>query len=285
MASQVREQSNGPGSVVADCGNGARRFSGVGMVRLIQGDALAILPTLAAGSVDVALTDPPYSSGGMFRGDRLQSTRSKYVMSDTILSRPEFDGDNRDQRGWAFWAALWLSELRRVVVPGGLLFSFVDWRQLPTATDVLQAAGWVWRGIIPWNKTEAVRPQRGRFRAQCEYILIGSNGPWLEQADRCLPGFFTYGINAAEKRHTTGKPVALLRDLLQVTRPGAVVLDPFMGSGSCGVACVQTGRSFIGIECNPAYFAVAQDWLRETEAQPRLALAEPVPQPGLGLAA
>lgn len=192
------------------------------MIRLIQGDALAVLPTLSAASVDAVVTDPPYSSGGMFRGDRMQTTRAKYVMTDTQLSRPEFDGDNRDQRGWGYWAALWFAELRRIVKPGGLMFCFTDWRQLPTATDVLQAAGWVWRGIIPWNKTEAVRPQRGRFRAQCEYVLVGSNGPWLEQTTVCLPGFYSYVVNSSEKRHTTGKPVELLRDILQVTRPGAV---------------------------------------------------------------
>jgi site-specific DNA-methyltransferase (adenine-specific) len=238
--------------------------------RLILGDALAILPTLPAGTVDAVLTDPPYSSGGMFRSDRMQTTREKYVMTDTVLVRPEFDGDNRDQRGWQFWASLWFSELRRLVKPGGLLFCFIDWRQLPAATDVLQAGGWVWRGIIPWNKSEAVRPQRGRFRAQCEYILVGSNGPWVEQTAVCLPGFFSYVVNAKEKRHTTGKPVELLGDLLQATGPGAVILDPFMGSGATGVACLRMGRAFIGIEQNPAYFRIAQDWLRETEAQPAL---------------
>lgn len=242
----------------------------MGAMELYHGDALAILPTLPAGSVDVALTDPPYSSGGMFRGDRMQSTGVKYVMTGTQLSRPEFDGDNRDQRGWAFWSSLWLAELKRVVVPGGLLFMFTDWRQLPTASDVLQAGGWVWRGIIPWNKSEAVRPQRGRFRAQCEYVLVGSNGPWIEQTAVCLPGFFSYVVNPKEKRHTTGKPVQLLADLLQATRPGAVVLDPFMGSGSTGVACAMTGRSFVGIEVNPDYYQVAAAWLREVEAQPAL---------------
>ena len=244
-------------------------------IQLFAGDALALLPTLPAESVDMVLTDPPYSSGGMFRGDRMQTTRDKYVVTGTQLSRPEFDGDNRDQRGWAYWAALWFGELRRIVKPGGLLCVFIDWRQLPTCTDALQAGGWVWRGIIPWNKSEAVRPQRGRFRAQCEYILVGSNGPWAEQNDVCLPGFFSYVVNVAEKRHTTGKPVQLLVDLLQVTRPGAVVLDPFMGSGSTGVACVRTGRSFIGIELNPDYYRIAQAWLREAQHQPLLGLAEP----------
>lgn len=239
-------------------------------MRLYQGDALAILPTLPAASVDCVLTDPPYSSGGMFRGDRVGATFAKYMTSDTVTRRPEFDGDNRDQRGWAFWTALWLAELKRVVVPGGLLCLFTDWRQLPTASDVLQAGGWVWRGIIPWNKSEAARPQVGRFRAQCEYILTASNGPWAAQVEVCLPGFYSYVVNANEKRHTTGKPVQLLADILQVTRPGAVVLDPFMGSGSTGVACMMTGRSFIGIEVNADYFAVASDWLREVEAQPAL---------------
>ena len=134
----------------------------VGAVRLYRGDALAVLATLGDGSVDAVVTDPPYSSGGQFRGDRAQVTNDKYLNSEDRDLYLPFTGDNRDQRGYLYWSALWLSQALRVTRPGGVIAVFTDWRQLPTTTDAIQCGGWVWRGIVPWNKTEAGR-KRGGF--------------------------------------------------------------------------------------------------------------------------
>jgi len=71
--------------------------------------------------------------------------------------------------------------------------------------------------------------------------------------------------------HKSQKPIKLIRELIEkFTKPGDTILDPFMGSGTTGVACVQTGRSFIGIEIDPAYFAIAERRIAEAQAQPRL---------------
>ena len=115
------------------------------------GEALAMLQTLPDASVDALITDPPYSSGGAFRGDRMGSTTTKYVDNRDTLHRADFAGDNRDQRAYGYWCGLWLSECLRIVRPGGIACLFTDWRQLPTTTDALQAGGWVWRGIAAWG--------------------------------------------------------------------------------------------------------------------------------------
>ena len=74
-----------------------------------------------------------------------------------------------------------------------------------------------------------------------------------------------------DKQHPTQKPLALIKELiLSCTLEGDTVLDPFMGSGTTGVACVQTGRNFIGIEIDPAYFAIAEKRIAEAQLQPRL---------------
>ena len=73
--------------------------------------------------------------------------------------------------------------------------------------------------------------------------------------------------------HPTQKPVTLMkRILLDYTHEGDTILDPFMGSGTTGVACVQTGRNFIGIEIDPTYFAIAERRIQEAQLQPRLPL-------------
>jgi site-specific DNA-methyltransferase (adenine-specific) len=88
---------------------------------LWRADALALLPTLAEASVDALITDPPYSSGGMVRGDRMNDVHTKYVNNDSRSGQAlaDFAGDNRDQRGYGYWCALWLGEALRVVRPGG----------------------------------------------------------------------------------------------------------------------------------------------------------------------
>ncbi len=220
------------------------------------------------------ITDPPYSSGGQFRGDRLLSTRNKYVNSEYVGNYQDFTGDNRDQRGYLYWSALWLSQALRITKPGGVLCIFTDWRQLPTTTDAIQCGGWVWRGIVPWNKTEAARPQKGRFRQQCEYVVWGTNGPMGEKTDLCLPGFFSYVTLATNKgkKHIAEKPLSLMIDILNITQTGATILDPFMGVGTTGEACIQTGRNFIGIELIPANYSFSQRRLQAAQRQQILSL-------------
>ena len=112
----------------------------------------------------------------MFRGDRTAKPSQKYVHTRVAVRRPEFAGDNRDARSWAHWCALWLGLCLRIVRPGGYALLFTDWRQLPAATDALQAGGWVWRGVIAWDKGLASRiPHTGYFRHQCEYVQLTEN--------------------------------------------------------------------------------------------------------------
>lgn len=226
-------------------------------VTLYHTEALAFLRSLSAESVDAIITDPPYSSGGFSRADRSKKPSEKYVHGASKRQYPEFEGDNRDQRSFLAWATMWLSECQRVTKPGGLLLCFTDWRQLPIMTDAIQCGGWVWRGIVPWDKTEASRPSRGWFRSQCEYVLTASRGSIGKEQDRkvsaCLPGIFREHVRPAEKLHMTGKPVALMKKLLEVLPPDSLVLDPFAGSGTTLLAARDLKHRAIGVEMSPDY--------------------------------
>lgn len=87
-----------------------------GQATLYLGDCLEVLPTLH--DVDALITDPPYSSGGMVRGDRMQATRDKYQSTGVKVEHPDFTGDNRDQRGFLAWASLWLMLAQGRAGPG-----------------------------------------------------------------------------------------------------------------------------------------------------------------------
>ena len=225
---------------------------------LHHGDCLEWLRTLPSASVDALITDPPYSSGGAFRGDRMADTDSKYTQAQYQGRNPSFDGDTRDQRSFAYWEALVLSECLRIVRPGGVCAVFTDWRQLPSTTDAVQAGGWVWRGIAVWDKSEGVRPQKGRFRSQSEYVVWGSRGPMpLDRSAPVLPGVLRSVVRQDDKHHQTGKPTEVMRWLARFCERGGVILDPFAGSGTTGVGALLEGYSFVGCEKSPEYFNIA----------------------------
>ncbi len=241
-------------------------------VRVIHGESLAVLQSLPDAAFDAVITDPPYSSGGMTRGDRAGLTVSaKYVRSDSErFASAGFDGDNRDQRGWAYWCQLWLSECLRVTRPGGYILMFTDWRQLPAATDAIQAGGWVWRGILSWDKGPAARAGAPHyFRHQCEYVAWGTRGGcqpcegWPRAGEGCYPGAYTAPVTQGDKYHVTGKPTKLMRDLLRCVPPEGLILDPFGGSGTTAVACAIEGRRCVTIEQSAEYAGIATRRVRE----------------------
>lgn len=227
-------------------------------VTIYHGEAMAVLADLPTGSADVLLTDPPYSSGGMFRSDRTVDPTGKYrgwsQNADGSSRKPTaqygtFGGDCRDQWSWIRWCAAWGVETLRVVRPSGIAFQFTDWRQLPATTDAMQFAGWTWQGLLVWDKGVG-RPMAGRFRNHLEYIVWATNG-----AHQGVEGVYPSAlisvptVGHGEREHVTQKPTRLLAELLRVV-PGAplAVLDPFMGSGSTLVAAKNEGHKVIGIE-------------------------------------
>ncbi len=231
-----------------------------GSVTLIHGDALEILLELAADGrrFGAVLTDPPYSSGGNVR-DKAMAPSRKYLQSGQALTYPEFQGDGRDQRSYLAWSTMWMGRARDLVSAGGIIATFSDWRQLPVTTDAVQAAGWVWRGVVPWDKTEASRPQRGRYRNQSEFVVWGSNGA-RPLGGPIAPGVFRMPV-PRHKHHIAGKPVDLMKGLMSIME--GPVLDPFAGSATVGVACLEAGIGYVGIEVDDTYFEIASMRLEE----------------------
>ncbi|AKC79693.1 adenine methyltransferase [Xanthomonas arboricola] len=227
--------------------------------QLLQGDALTILPTLEANLFDALITDPPYASGGLTAAARARPPSTKYCRDG---GHADFVGDERDQRSHLKWMHLWLSECARVLKDGAPVLLFTDWRQLPLTTDALQIAGFTWRGITVWDKTEGVRPQLGRFRNQAEYIVWGSKGNMpLDRRAPVLPGVIRESVRKADKHHLTGKPTELMRQLVRICEAGGRVLDPFAGSGTTLVAAEMESYSWTGIEMTQHYAQLSRERL------------------------
>ncbi len=242
------------------------------MISLYQGDCLELMKEIPDGSVDMVLTDPPYSSGGLFAEDRKATTRTKYTNRDYngAARFQNFSGDNMDQRSFTEFMRMVLSKTRQKSKAESVCAAFVDWRNIAAMIDALQSAGWIYRGIIVWDKGNS-RPIPNRFRNDCEYVIWGTNGPRkTEYIDGVFIGagcYHTKSVPTKQKHHQTEKPVELLEKLLAICESGGTVLDPFMGSGSTGVACVNTGCSFIGMELDPGYFETAKRRIDEAEGK------------------
>jgi site-specific DNA-methyltransferase (adenine-specific) len=231
---------------------------------LYNGDALEILRTFPDASFDAIVTDPPYCSGGMTMRERAKPASAKYVQSKQKTHWHDFDNESMDQNAWAMWTYQWLKECRRVAKEGAPLVVFTDWRQLPLLTSLIQWAGWRWMGIAVWDKTGACRPQLGRFAAQAEYIVWGAKGGMpLKRGVGTLPSVFRHRVEPiGTKLHLTGKPLALMEEVLQIVEPGGTVLDPFAGSGTTLLAARNLGLGSVGIESNATYYQIAKDRLR-----------------------
>ncbi len=238
-------------------------------------DCLEGIKDVPDQSVDLILTDPPYSSGGAFSGDRKSRTGVKYADTayNGATSLPDFSGDNMDQMGFMEFSRQVFAKCREKTKPEGVLAAFIDWRNLPAFCCALQAAGWVWRGIAVWHKPNG-RPQKGRYRNEFEFIVWGSNGPMpFDRGVGCLPGYYKYpNVASKDRKHQTEKPLQLIEDLLKIVPEGSTVLDPFIGSGTTAVACLRSGRNYIGFELSKEYHAIATqrvadevDSLLETE--------------------
>ena len=239
-------------------------------VSIYHADVFDVIEEVAR--FDALITDPPYSSGGLFRGDRKQSSLSKYVSSGA-LGRVEFSGDSRDQRGFAAWVMLWSGAARMSTPPGAPCLVFTDWRQLPTVTDAIQGGGWIWDGIGVWNKPNG-RVQRQRFALDNEYIVLGRNGPKAGVLPAAEAAYYPRGVftlaprHSGKRQHIAEKPLSVMEWLVPFCPKGGTVLDPFMGSGTTLVAARDQGRKAIGADidehwCEVAAERVAQATLME----------------------
>ncbi len=197
---------------------------------------------------------------------RMQTTNRKYSTVNKLNYLPDFEGDQKDQRSWIWWTYAWLKLAKCCVKPGGVFIIFTDWRQYPALTDALQWSGWQWRGCAVWDKINA-RPQKGRPRQQCEFLIWGSNDKLPSDREvPILPGLYQYTSPPTNQRvHQTQKPVELMRDLVKFCEPGGKILDPFMGSGTTILASLLEGYTSIGIEKSKEIFEAAEKRLNDSK--------------------
>jgi DNA modification methylase len=232
------------------------------LVTIYHGEALDILDGIATASVDLILTDPPYSSGGSLEAQK--NTKAQGLRSATVQHADFewFAADNMTTGGliWLLRAALIRG--RRILRPNRAALVFTDWRMVPHVAPALESSGLRYRNMIVWDKRSAGLGTG--FKPAHEIVLEYANGATEYQALDGQNVIRLARVHASEREHNAQKPVALLNELIRVCAPiSGLVVDPFMGSGSTMVAAKSTSRRAIGIEIEERYCEIAANRCRQ----------------------
>ena len=227
----------------------------IGSATIYLGDCREVIPQLPP--VELVITDPPYSSGA--RTDSERQVRGSMLRS--MEDADWFSHDAMTSWGFTWFIRSVFSDLRQKIPEGTHVYVFIDWRQTPNVYGMLEACGYRVNQCLVWAKTHF--GMGTYWRNQHENIVFASNGMPADMLDRGMGSVITAAnVSPATRVHPTEKPEGLLATLIKAT-PGATVFDPFMGSGSTGVAALKCGRKFIGCEINPGHFDTACRRLEE----------------------
>jgi DNA modification methylase len=239
-----------------------RRKEQIGDCTLYLGDCLEVMPTLPP--VSHAITDPPYeafmhkskeASARRIRLDGRAELRCLDFEAIDNIRKPMIDETIRLSNGWVLYFC----------TPEGV----------GPYADVINASPAKYKRACVWVKPDSTPQLNGQGPAMgAESFVVAWCGKgyakWNAGGKR---GVYTHLTNPPDRHHghPTEKPVRLMVELLQdFTNAGETILDPFMGSGTTGVACVQLQRKFIGIELDETYFDISCKRIEEAHKQPSL---------------
>lgn len=223
-------------------------------LRLYHGNAVDVLRDMPDGSIDAAVFDPPYRT---ISGGSNQGKAGKWQRPGGMLSKN--DGKIFDHNDLA--PEIYLPEIFRVLREDAHVYLMTNVFNL-TQMNIMQTvreAGFKIHNLLPWRKNNAT-PNRW-YMKDVEYTILARKGrafPINNLGARTSMTVFPHPLDwdnvPTPKSHPTEKPVNLMKTYIEnSTQPGEVVLDSFMGSGATGVAAVEAGRRFVGIELDGEY--------------------------------
>lgn len=221
-------------------------------VTLLQGDCMELIKNIPDNSISCIITDPPYkmnhSTGGCTNIGMKNKWQGNIKAGNTVMG---FD--------LSIKFSDWLPEIYRVLQESGHCYIFCNDKNLQELMNECSKVGFRESNILVWIKNNAC-PNR-YYMKNCEFILFlykGAAKPINNMGDKAA--IQVDNINGKNKLHPTQKPIGLLkRFVLNSTNENDIILDPFMGCGSTGVAASEIGRDFIGIELDENYFNIAKE--------------------------
>ena len=222
------------------------------MIDLRQGDCLEVLKSMPSESIDLIVTDPPYKTTS--RGN---AGNSGGMLQKEINKKGQvFNFNDIDCEKYA-------PEFYRVLKDGSHCYIMTNHINLIHILNTFTANGFHFIKSLIWDKGNKIMGQY--YMSQFEYILFFRKGKGIK-INNCgtsdilsVPNKKLKDTNG-KNLHDTEKPVNLMKILIEnSSAENELVLDPFMGIGSTGIACMNTNRNFIGIELDQKYFEIAKE--------------------------
>jgi DNA modification methylase len=219
-------------------------------ITIYHGDALDFTEPVVA---DIFVTDPPYSRAGAVHTGRssIAGTASDAAGSDQF---------------WLYWFSSAAQRLTERTRPDGCGFVFCDYRTIALVEKAMARAstGWSVSQCLVWDRQSM--GLGSPFRASHELIAFCRGPKFVWAGSKSITNVLRYRWPYGEhEHHPAEKPVSLLSFLIETTtQPGALVLDPFAGSGSTLVAARQTGREAIGMELEEVHCITAVERLSQS---------------------
>lgn len=212
-------------------------------MKLIYGDCLDVMRDMPDESIDLIVTDPPYlinykSAMG------LKCSNNKPILGDNDHGLIEKS----------------IQEMYRLLKNDSAAYVFSSPKKIDYFIRYCREAGFVIKNSIIWVKNNwSAGDLKAAYGGQYEVILLLNKGRRYINGNRLSDVWFFDRVPFQKQHHQNEKPVVLLEQcIIKHSGNGDIVFDPFMGSGSTGIACIHTGRRFIGIEKDADYFEIAR---------------------------
>lgn len=227
---------------------------------LMKGDCLERMKEIPDESVDIVLTDPPYE---------ISKPSNFHTMEDRKNGRT---GTNFGAWDYDFSNDGWIRLCAKKLKKGGSLIGFNDFRKATTINNLAVENGLVYKDTLIWHKTNAMPRNRDRrfiTNVEMMQLFVKPKAKWTfnrqhDSYESSVLSFASESGGGYTRYHPTQKPIKLITYLLNIcSNKGDVLLDPFMGSGTTGVACKNLNRKFIGIELDQDYFNIAKKRIEE----------------------
>ena len=235
--------------------------------QLMFGDCLERMKEIPDNSIDLIITDPPYwhkKSPGKPYSERNQcNTKSKFSKSKLYNNDNDMMNKMSDFNDKDIFSFLSVA-IKKMKIPN--IYAFCSENQVPYYCLFAEENKLMF-SILAWEKPLSII-NKNRFSQNLEYIVrIYNYGTALNRIveNKFYNRVKKYNnINGKIKHHPCEKPISLINEFIQLSSEvNDIILDPFMGSGSTGVACINTNRKFIGIEMDEKYYDISCDRIKE----------------------
>lgn len=221
------------------------------MINLMHGDCLELMKAIPDKSIDLIATDCPYM---VVQGGRVGSRTPKGGIFSTHHEQFK-KGKVFNENNLSF--SDWLPELFRILKDKCHCYIMINGRNLIDLQGKAESVGFSYQNLLVWDKSNKT-PNR-YYMQQLEYILMLTKNGSRDINNMGTGNLLSFKNPVGKKTHPTEKPVGLMSILISnSTNVGDLVIDPFMGSGTTGVACKNLNRKFIGIEKDDKYFEIAK---------------------------